>query len=252
MIVENNGKIKILEWDSRFFGFNVAEIEGEISSLDELYDQLAMARKKNIKLLYWRMPSQNQLVENQVVDSGGLLVDVKCTYETGFPVPGKDGAPGINGTIKNVVVTSFEQEMGLNNLEELAVASGRYSRFSRDSKIPTEKFEEMYRIWIRESINKNIADDVLVLCIDGQVAGMVTVLEKHGIGYIGLLSVDDRYRGKGYGSELVRQASSWFVEHGYQRGRVVTQKENQAACNLYEKCGYYLLSAERFFHFWLE
>lgn len=42
--------------------------------------------------------------------------------------------------------------------------SGEHSRFRRDPALTRSQFEAMYRAWVRNSVNKEVADDVLVGC----------------------------------------------------------------------------------------
>ena len=136
-------------------------------------------------------------------------------------------------------------------IEKLSIQSGEYSRFSTDPNIPRDKFEALYKEWIHKSLNKEIADEVLVILDNTNVAGMITLGNKNDNGDIGLLSVDTRYRGKKYGEMLVRSAQTWFIRNGYKFGHVVTQADNTAACRLYTKCGYSVSKVEYFYHFWM-
>ncbi|GAH69383.1 unnamed protein product, partial [marine sediment metagenome] len=85
----------------------------------------------------------------------------------------------------------------------------------------------------------------------GSIIGMITVGNKNGKGMIGLIAVDSRVRGRGFGTVLIKAAKSWFISRGYQIGMVVTQRKNKAACNHFEKCGFYVREVENFYHFWL-
>ena len=80
---------------------------------------------------------------------------------------------------------------------------------------------------------------------------MVTLGEKNLRGDIGLIAVHPDHRGKKMGENLVYAAQTWFRSHGYTEGQVVTQGRNNAACNLYTKCGYVVEKEEYFYHIWL-
>jgi len=86
--------------------------------------------------------------------------------------------------------------MSSNELEKLSIQSGKYSRYSVDKNIKRDKFEKLYTIWIKRSIGKEIADEVLVILDNGNIAGMITLGNKNGKGDIGLLAVESRFRGK--------------------------------------------------------
>ena len=136
-------------------------------------------------------------------------------------------------------------------MEKLAIQIGKYSRFGIDPRIPEDKLIDMYKRWIRNSVNRQIADAVFVAHQSGKVVGMVTVGKKNERGDIGLMAVDPGVRGGNLGVALVAVAQDWARRKGFRFAQVVTQGENIAACKLYEKCGYHIDKIEFFYHFWI-
>ena len=96
-----------------------------------------------------------------------------------------------------------------------------------------------------------MADEVLVIMRNNHIAGMVTLTDKNGVGDIGLIAVDEKFRGRKFGQQLVLDAQRWFIQHGCHTSCVITQEDNLPACHLYEKCGYQKTKTEFFYHFWL-
>lgn len=236
-------RYEVLEWDSSFFGMKVGRInEGELSSLD-LSKLLLTMKEEGFKLVYW--PSNGEVSFELGDDTDGFLADKKVTYTTNFLTLNP------SSFISTDIVEVFSRDMSVSDIENLAIQSGKYSRFSVDPKLSNKKFVELYKIWITRSLNKEIASEVLLIRDGDKVAGMVTLGSKGERGDIGLIAVDAEYRGRGYGEILVRAAQEWFLLNGYELGQVVTQGENNPACNLYEKCGYKVESTEFFYHFWL-
>ena len=62
-------------------------------------------------------------------------------------------------------------------LIDLGLVSGEHSRFRRDPALTRAQFEAMYRAWVRNSISRKAADEVLVCRKknSGEVAGMITL-----------------------------------------------------------------------------
>ena len=139
----------------------------------------------------------------------------------------------------------------VDELDKLAIQGGLYSRFKIDPHFKQEQFERLYKLWMENSINKKIADDILIIRKNDAITGMVTVGKKNEKGIIGLIAVDSKERGKGLGTLLIDAAKSWFVAQGCQIAIVVTQGRNKAACKLYEKCGFHVSKIENYYHFWL-
>ena len=234
---------QILEWDTDIFGIRISNITASNLDMERLRELLAEIRRKGIKLAYWA--SSREVANKDVEKLGGQLVDRKITFDINL-----ESLRSIDFT-SNDIVEPYNLSMPVCDLEALAVQSGEYSRFSVDTHFSKERFEKLYKIWITRSLNKEIAEEVLVIRQGEDVVGMVTLGGKNGKGDIGLMAVDATCRGRKYGNMLVRAAQSWFINSGYKFGQVVTQEKNILACNLYKECGYSFVRVEYFYHFWL-
>jgi len=234
---------QILDWDTNFFGITVARINKKKLSKQELLNVLLKLKANNIRLVYYL--SDHFVEKNIIKEFNGNLADHKTTFSIDFKLQDWSKDP------LDYVVEPYSQSSPIKDMEDLAVQSGKYSRFSVDKNIPREKFLTLYTTWINRSLRKEIAEEVLIIRESNQVVGLITLGNKNGRGDIGLIAVDKKYRGKKYGEKLVRAAQLWFVKNGYNFGQVITQESNVPACNLYKKCGYTLKKVEYFYHFWL-
>jgi dTDP-4-amino-4,6-dideoxy-D-galactose acyltransferase len=125
------------------------------------------------------------------------------------------------------------------------------SRFAKDINITDLQRGKIYKLWIANSVNGEIAKQVLVYRQQQQIIGMITLGEKNNRGDIGLLAISPSHRGQNIAMQLVQAAQAQFIKDGYQFSQVVTQLDNIPACRLYEKCGYRQEKIENFYHFWL-
>lgn len=224
----------MLDWDSHFFGWPVAKI-ADISELETL-------RQQGVRLVYWATTDAHS--QAAATAAGGTLVDKKVTYQMDLrTIPTEQLQAG--------PVTEYTDATASNDLIDLSIQAGLYSRFKVDPKMDQKKFEKLYTLWIQKSCSHELAKAVLVIREQGKCVAIVTVGEKNGHGDIGLVAVDASQRGKGYGVALIRAAQAWFVQQGYTSSQVVTQGDNVAACKLYEKCGYQQAGLEYYYHFWL-
>lgn len=233
---------KILDWDSRFFEFKTAEIllqQLDQASLTKVLDDM---RNDGVRLAYW--PAKNQ-ADFDIEQLGGNLIDKKVTFIAGLKSLGSDHF------IPTDRVEKYQSDMPEETLLDLAVQAGHFSRFARDPQFPREKFIVLYHEWIHNCLNGKMADEILVIREDADLIGMITVQNKSGLGDIGLIAVKEAFRGRYYGEMLVRAAQQWFIDHNIMTGQVVTQRDNRAACSLYEKCDYHLKHTDYIYHFWL-
>jgi ribosomal protein S18 acetylase RimI-like enzyme len=234
---------EILKWDSEFFGFRTARILS--SDLDEkqLFKTLENLRARNTRLVYWASQAQ---VDFDVHTLGGRLVDKKAIFESDL----RQTVPLLTPPYAEVV--RYTNDIPQQIMMDLAVQAGEFSRFARDPQFPRDRFIALYLEWMRKSLTGEMADAVLVALADDIPAGMVTLSAQEGVGDIGLIAVDTAFRGQHLGISLMTAARNWYLEQKLKRARVVTQADNQAACRLYQHCGYKMIQMEFFYHFWLE
>jgi len=232
---------KLLTWDTKFFDIKTGMIIPASLQENQLVSILAEMRREEFQLIYWAS-EQKKTYDLQAYS--GMLADKKTTFEINLQNINLDKLP-LPKAEPYCSTFPFAQ------LEKLAIQSGVYSRFALDTHIPHEKFTDLYKIWIRKSVSGEMADEVLVIMQNNHIAGMVTLAIKNGVGDIGLIAVDEKFRGRKNGQQLVFDSQRWFIQHGCHTACVVTQEDNLPACRLYEKCGYQKTKTEFLYHFWL-
>lgn len=232
-----------LPWDSDFFEIKVGKVVGEIDSeqaftavehnfISEKYDLLYYSHEKELSPFF----NINEKIKSR-------LVDVKTTFGKKIDIAAQFD-PKIELTNESLDERSSQQ------LFDLAIQSGEFSRFKIDPKISADKFKRFYETWMVNSLNKSFADAVLVYKIDDEMVGFITLNSNHNQASIGLIAVDHHYRGMGIGKKLIESGENFMYQQGFKTLQVVTQGENIAACRLYEKCGFRKLNSEYFYHFW--
>lgn len=229
----------VLPWDSDFFEFTVARIHNADIPNPPIPEWIAALRDHGVTLAYW--PSQHRLADNTVRENTGQLVDCKTTFVARLD-------PTEHALEPDVV--PYSNSMPIEDFDLLAIQAGESSRFARDRKILRTKFEQLYTIWIRKSLSKEIADETLVICDQNRPVGMITLRHLDSMGEIGLVAVAETHRGLGYGRRLMNGALQWFKNRRCDEVRVVTQGHNEAACRLYARSGFIIESVEFYYHFW--
>ncbi|MEQ9188103.1 MAG: GNAT family N-acetyltransferase [Cryomorphaceae bacterium] len=237
--------IRLLPWDTDFFGFRVGAIHSEqvsVASLKLLKDQM---NEQKLRLCYL---TTNHQIDEALFSKIGLeyeLVDVKTTYEKKIA-----DHPRSSEVLESVHEKSLSK-IDIDSLYRLALTSGEYSRFKIDQKIGYDKFVSLYHLWMENSLNRTIADDVLVHRVNGQIAGFVSFAIKDGIGSIGIIAVDENFRGMGIGKALLKNAEARMKSMELELLQVVTQGDNKKACAFYEGAGYYTVSQLPYYHIWM-
>ena len=232
--------MEYLEWDSNFLGFRV----GSISQLntETLEQALENAKSEKYKLIYLFAAADCFVPTDFLQKYNGKLVDRKVLYVHG---------------LSDQVITNYDQtnlytspEVS-DDLLQLAYESGKYSRFKLDKNLTPKVFTDMYKLWIENSVNGQMADRIYVVERNNKMVAMVTLRAKSDTLHIGLIATAIESQGKGYGKQLINRTRQTAIELGLKYIEVPTQYDNKQACRFYEACGFRVKSITNIYHFWL-
>jgi dTDP-4-amino-4,6-dideoxy-D-galactose acyltransferase len=216
-------KINRLEWDSNFFGYEIAELESKFIESELI--------NLPYKLIY--IFSQKPIEHISLVDADSKVELVKKDLNK-----------------KEVFVEIFkEKEHSFEQLLELVYLSGLYSRFKTDVNFNNQEFDKMYAHWIKKAL-ENSESQVLIKIIENQLAGFVLLSLKKNFGRIDLIAVRENYQKKGIGKELIQAAENICIQNGIDVLKVATQGKNLSALSLYHKNGFKIVEEKYIYHYW--
>jgi dTDP-4-amino-4,6-dideoxy-D-galactose acyltransferase len=234
---------EILKWDSQFFGYKIASIKQSNLGLNELKSTINDLKSQNVKLAYCFVRPEDRISNFNLKKVSGLLVDEKITFFKRIAE-----ADDLTGSI---LVKPYRLNYTTEKLKSIALQSGIYSRFKVDPNFKNNEFEKLYSEWIDKSVQKEIAEEVLVYYENEDIKGLITLGLKDNSGSIGLLAVDNEERGKAIGKKLVQSALMYFKEKRVNIVEVVTQTENKGACGFYRSLGFEVKSVLNIYHLWI-
>ena len=237
-------KAQFLDWDTEFFGVRIARILPRRLDRESLGNVLENLWSAEVDLVYWASDPSDPESSAAASLYGGLLVDTRCVFSMNMTLIPR------SKTFKHCVGDYDGPLECESELEMIAVDCGKYSRFRSDPRISEERCTELYKAWIRNSVSRSFADNVIVTRHEREITGLVAVLARAGVGTIGLLGVGESFRGQGIGGTLVSAALTWFQAQGCSTASVVTQFRNHAACKLYESNGFTMERTDHYYHFW--
>jgi dTDP-4-amino-4,6-dideoxy-D-galactose acyltransferase len=244
--------VRLLEWDTSFFGRRIGSISGAGIDAASLTEALNDAREQNVECLYALSPVDDMEAIRALSTAGGRLVDVRMTFERplepGPAVPEPGSARGSPGA----VALRPSQPSDVPALRALASHSHGSSRFYADGRFPAQRCDELFATWIEKSCS-GWADLVLVAEVDGAPRGYVTGhARENNRAEIGLVAVDPLAQGHGAGSRLVEAALAAFRARGLTHSTVVTQGRNLPAQRLYQSRGFRTQRLQVWHHLWLD
>lgn len=226
--------IKRLDWDSEFFGLRIgrATLDNH-KGYEELWkNRKALQKKYDLLYVFCEFWQWNRMPE----------ADRKAIYKKKIKT---------HHGCKNVSI--YEHDTPNEELYQLALTSGEYSRFKLDTRLPDGSFERLYRRWMEQSCNGNMADKVFVYREKGHILGMLTLSIEENEAEIGLIAVDCMTQGMGIGSKMLHVAENYLMHETEVRQLVVpTQLENRQACLFYEKNKFRLDNVIYIYHWWLQ
>jgi len=223
--------LRKLEWDSQLFGYPVGSqvyySDIDLSSFPSEYS--------DFRVVYLTSKEKLNL---------SFFEDVKVYFELELSHMHSDVQPEFKGEV--------EPYIGKGNQELIALAfeSGKFSRFSVDQNFNAFEFEKLYFQWIIKSLSKEIAEEVLLVHIDGIIAGFVSLKINDHLCEIGLLATSSDFRRQGVGKQLIDASVSFAVRHGKSKLVVPTQLRNLDALNFYGKMGFKESSRDFIYHIW--
>lgn len=210
--------IKKLEWDSHFFNLNVGELDFE-----NYNDSLDYA---DYNLLY-------------VYSSSDFNLKLK-EFENSF----SEQKLKFSKELKEVMSVSDkffsykETAYDIQQVYELAYESGKYSRFLLDKNFNSNKFQELYRMWIDNTISKNFAEDIFLYKEKEATVGLLSYKINENNGFVGLIAISSKHQGKGIRSLLLKHLETVLYKKGIYKLVIPTHAQNQQACYFYTKQGY--------------
>lgn len=228
-------------WDTEFFGLKVIEVLVSQLTEEELPEFYCLISQHDTKLAY--ILPKDKLSAMTIEEKIVKRIDTKVTFLRNI------NSLNINTNITSI--TSYRLAENYAQLLNLALESGKYSRFRKDSNFEKGAFEELYSTWIKNSINKHIADDVLVNMTGTTITGFITYKISKEILIIGLIAVDKNFQRKGIGKSLIDSIENIAITRNCKKVLVSTQKENKEAMRFYFARGYCILSEQAIYHLWL-
>lgn len=232
--------IELVNWDTDNFGIKVGNLTlPALPSVFAFKQELQRAKLEGYDLLYLKgvdLPD-TYMLENI------FLVDNKVDYIKTIDM-------NQNKIAKDNNIISLLNHEASEDIVNLSCQSGIYSRYKTDDNMPNNIFETLYGLWIKRSLNGDIATDVIGYIDNQKTLGILTYQKDGSDATIGILAVDSCARGKGIGTRLMN-AFLASLEPGT-KVHVATQQRNECACHFYEKYGFRIEKISKIYHIWLQ
>ncbi|MDR0520818.1 MAG: GNAT family N-acetyltransferase [Planctomycetaceae bacterium] len=241
--------IAAAEWDSRFFGFPIGNMEVPGTYSPEMLAETLRAAHTQYRLV-------TVSIRAECPDTL-TIADYVCpcyVRQLSFKKDVQKSTVPVDANIKAYTSTFCSPA-----LERLAIQSGMMTRFRQDPEL-SPYFEQLFLAWINFAVSKELADSIWTWYENGQHLGLVTIrsakrlspqtgqLEKEG--RIGMLAVDSQHRRKGIGSRLFDVCEYWCSSLSIPVAAIVTQKDNEPVISLCRQFGFRQDHEDSVYHYW--
>lgn len=210
-------------FDSEILGFSCAKIQHiDKDSVPHLIDNLI---QEKISYATIRIPSNDYSLINELERNGFYMVDIFIEMECML-------------TSENTSQRPIIRKASMSDLQDLQKISGESftsTRYFNDPFISIVSAKKIYKKWIENSLNKSVADLVLVWEENEAICGFIT-LQKNG--HIPLIAVDRKFRGRGIGKKLIFESFKKFNDWNITKLKIETQLQNIPAIRSYQACGF--------------
>jgi dTDP-4-amino-4,6-dideoxy-D-galactose acyltransferase len=226
--------INYLYWDSNFFEIKV----GEITLINKNLHLLNNLCIEDYDLVYLFNKSDHSIQQFVSI----APIDTKVNYEI------KIQSIKLS-KINNVECLSEFNQIELENLFSLTLASGKYSRFNVDSNFPENSFNKLYNQWFVNSLH-NIDKKILIVRENNTIVGILILNLKNSTSVIEILAVDKNATRKGFASALAQEAIHISMQQNKRSVIVSTQKNNVTANLFYTSIGFKKTEEIEIYHLW--
>jgi GNAT superfamily N-acetyltransferase len=230
-----------LPWDSDFFGVAIARVARPRATVAELASAVAWAERSSVDCLYFLADAADRASIAAAERNGFGLVDIRVTLDRRVPPP---------NTIEIDAGVRPAKAADAARLGSIARVSHRNTRFHRDGNFDPRRADEMYAVWIERAVNGELADAVWVVDTGGGPLGYLAASRSPTGASIGLVAIEDAFRGQGHGERLLRTALRWAADHDATRMSVVTQGHQASALQFYERSGFAARHVQLWYHYW--
>lgn len=227
-------------FDSELFGIRVFRAEALA-----LEDDLG-----GCDLLYVVTPKT--LATEVLARHGGTLMDLRRVYEHRLLAPMPLPPSPARGLSFATLDERPLREGEVGRLVDLCLQSGIHSRYYRDPRIPREWYRKLYRAWMMNSVNGQVAYAVMTARLHGTLQGFITLQQKGpDTTNLSLVGVAEGLRGRGIGTSLLIATLNYIVNVKHHSIiTVVTHGHNEALCRFYERQGFRLVESQNVYHCW--
>lgn len=242
-----NKNLKILDWDTNFFGFKIAQFNEKKLNKKNLQYAFKFCKKYKVRLLQFKCEVGDNDSILLAEANNFHLADIRLIFKKKIE-PIKNLNTSLSKNFKFRVAKVEDKYV----LKKIVCNLYVNSRFYNDKNFSKTTVKDFYKAWIENSVHGKFDDLVYIICNEDLPIGFCSLkFISSKIVKIGLFGVDKTQLGKGVGSELLKNVLFFLSKKKIRDISVTTQGTNYHAQRLYQKLGFQIEKFEILYHCWL-
>lgn len=235
----------VVPWDSKIFGFAVAQIERIIvkndgDPADAMRQLETWLDNNNVRLASCRLAS-HRLHESMLLEAHGFRFVEMVYGPTLSPIPTQVCE------YENLSISEAEST-DLPEIEAIAASAFSTGRFLIDWRLDANASHKRYRSWVRTSF-EDTRQKVLKATVADEFVGFFVVEERSDRSvYWHLTAVSPSCQGRGLGQALWRAMMERHRAAGLQRIATTISAHNTRVMNIYARLGFKFTAPQMTFH----
>ena len=238
--------VNLLQWDSQFFGFAVAQIYGNQINKYAIKEIFEFCDSNKVKLLQFKCDNHDRASVLLAEQNRFHFADTRMNYSLKIN-RGQFQLPD------SVIDYSFRlgEKRDLPILEDIAQDLYLESRYHFDKNFPQDRVRFFYSNWIKKAVLGTFDDLAWVITKHDHPVGFCSIVFREpNIAQIGLVGLHPLETGKGLGKYLMANVLHSLEKSDVKQVDVVTQGRNYSAQRLYQRAGFTIDNIETYYHKW--
>lgn len=241
----NNQFIKKLEWDSSFFGINIALLNQNYLNNEILRELNNFILKENINLVQYLCDCNDYNSSVLAQKNQFCFTDIRLTYE-------KDLKPLNISYIPTAYSFNIADKTHISDLKVISKFLYRDSRYYFDSNFSKIKIDQFYEGWLEKAVLGLFDHECYCVFYNNSPVGFCTIrYDSQKNATIGLFGISQEHRKKGLGNNLLSYVNNVLINKEINKISVVTQGRNISAQRAYQKAGFYSKATQLWYHKWI-
>jgi len=227
--------INKLEWDSKFFNKNIANLD--ITSLKINFDKVENFVKNNkIDIIQTLAPSNKINLINDLENHFFKMEESVVTFT------------------KKITKINYKNDENIKiaNIEHLDYMKKYLNGIFKESRykriVSKELIDSFYYTWLKKAILGKFDDICFIYELDNLPIAFITLKINNKKANIGLIAVSPNFQGKGIGYKLIQHSERFLLQKGVEIFNVRTQGSNILAQNFYIKNSFFIDSLKFWFY----